>query len=88
MELLKGMENTRQATYIGSQYDPQIKLQSFFVLFKYLLLPSCTHFAFGLQRDDEMLSEGFSASISEMPTTPLVHLPSTVKTPSLHYPQL
>lgn len=59
MELLKGVENTRHGTYIGSQYDPQIKLQSFLVLFKYLLLPSCTHFAFGLQKDDEMLSEGF-----------------------------
>lgn len=48
----------RQATYIGSQNDPKVKLESFFVLFKYLLLPSCTHFAFGLQRD-KMLSELF-----------------------------
>lgn len=67
LELLMGTENTRQATYIGSQYDPQVKLESFFVLFKYLLLASCTHFAFGLQRDDEMLS-AFSPHSSHPPS--------------------
>lgn len=44
----------QSSTYIGPQNDSQVELQSFSVLFKYLLLPSCAHFALGLQRNIEM----------------------------------
>lgn len=60
-------------TYIGPQYDSQIELQSLFVLFKYLLLPSRAHFALGLQRDGKMLSEPSSARVL------LTLLPSLVR---------
>lgn len=60
MRTVGGYRSKEGDTYIGPQYDPQVELQGLSVLFKYLLLTSRRHFALGLRRDDEMLSESFS----------------------------